>query len=765
MSRQIISLNDNQWQCGRVTRRPFSASNLFDVSAVRKWHSATVPGNVRSDLLALGRIPDPFGDNPEAWKDSLWVEDVDWWYRRTINADLPTATSRAFLLFHGIDYLSAIFINGQEVARHEGMFSRQRVEITEALRHGPVELAVRVWGSGALPKRKLNPLQKAWKKFGGKLYRSWLGIYPDRTATLKCQMSFGWDFAPPIRTMGIWDDVELIITGPVCVSEFSVQSSELIVSNQPSAVRFQVSIDTVVSLPITAAVTFTPANFGGDTFGPFQFDLHLPKGNSRLTLRCPKPPLKTWQPWERGFPHLYNVTLTLTQPDGTVWDKITQRTGFRSDEAMMRGGEDALNTLRTSLPFVRGLNWVPADSLPGRLRRTDYERLLSMAKAANANLLRVWGGGLREKRAFYDLCDELGLLVWQEFPFSCEFLGAFPRDAEYLAFVESECGDIVRQLRHHPSLTLWCGGNEFSHSRNRPLLNTLARVVRRFDGARPFLPTSPGPDDSHNWHVWHGEAPLSTYQKETAPLISEFGLQSISNEQSAINNYQLSINKLEDRYADVPKLARYTTMFNEQLPVNNYQFTVHNYSPRNEVERDSELAQATALQVAIEHMRRNKGKTVGTCVWQFNEPWPAVSWSIVDYSGRPKLAYEWLKDLYNPVLVCLEFPVGHRYQPGDSFSAAVWIINDTARSISNYQLIINKAPMSVEDTEVLPNSARSVGQIEVILPVVSPPHLSLALVGNGKTLSQNQYYLNWRDLPPAPVSLKFRRWVAEWALR
>ena len=180
--------------------------------------------------------------------------------------------------------------------------------------------------------------------------------------------------------------------------------------------------------------------------------------------------------------------------------------------------------------------------------------------------------------------------------------------------------------------------------------------------------------------------------------------------------------------------------------------------------RNSQLAQATALQTAIEHMRRRKGNAVGLCVWQFNEPWPAVSWSIVEYSGRPKLAYEWLKNLYNPVLVCLEFPIGHCYQPGDAFNAAVWIINDSIETISNYQLTINKMPMGIEVVEVLPNSARRVGQIAVKLPTSSPPHIFVSLNSNGKTLSHNQYHLNWRDLPPAPLSLRFRRWVAEWAL-
>lgn len=785
MPRQTISLNDTAWQFGQVERQSFAASKLFDLPAVTEWLPATVPGNVRTDLLALGRIPDPF--LAAGYRNSLWVEETDWWYHRTVQTGAFGPPQRAFLRFHGIDYLSAIFINRQEIARHEGMFSRQTLEITEALRTGPVDIAVRLWGSSALPRRRLSPVQKLWQKLDQALYRSWVGIYADRTATLKCQMSFGWDFAPPIRTIGIWDDVELLVTGPVFVEELGVSSQGAGGRKKPATCNLQLVLNSAYSTAVTAAVNLAPANFQGDAFGPIQFPLHLPAGQCDVSLRCPLPPVEIWQPWDRGFPHLYNVTVTLSDPTGELLDSLTLRTGFRT---VTQAAQSSTNNL-TSQParpsshpshspwpltlngqpiFLRGLNWVPADSFPGRLRHADYERLLHMARAANANMLRVWGGGLREKRAFYDLCDELGLLVWQEFPFACEFLGAFPRDAEYLALVERECSDIVRQVRHHPSVALWCGGNEFSRSRNRPLLRTLARVVQREDGTRPFIPTSPGPGDNHNWHVWHGLAPLSAYQQETAPMLSEFGLQSLPD---SIENENLEMGQIQARHGDPRKLARYASLFNENLEIKNRKTTssrlvIHN---SQSAIHNSQLAQAVGLQTAIEQMRRRSAEAGGVAVWQFNEPWPAISWAIVAYGGQPKLAFEHLKTWYAPLLVSLEFPVGRQWQPGNDFTATIWLINDSPKSYPPCDLEINLS--TIHNSSFTIHKSQFVIPLNYTAPVghfhhrfAAPPHSLTATLRHGSNiLCENSYPLHWHDGSRANPAYRLRRWLADWVLR
>lgn len=757
MTRTSLSINDNHWSFGQVPPRPFTDSAIYDLPAVTEWLPATVPGNVHTDLLALGRIPDPFF--AEQYRESEWIAACDWWYRRLIEPPPDFSTeSRAFLIFTGIDYLSAIFINGQEMARHEGMFSAQTIEISEALRHGPVEVAVRLWGSHALPKRSLSWRQRLWQKFAGLFYRSWVGIYPDRTASLKGQMSFGWDFAPPIRTMGIWDEVSLVVSGPVFIkcqvsiinncSEPKVPSRLTTAHGSPftdtCTLTVHCSLDSDQPRPVQVHLSITPANFEGATFGPFHYPIDLPAGRSDHQLVCHVPGAALWQPWDRGQPHLYHLRLTVLDSSGKSLDEVIIRTGFRT--VALQNWQFSLNG---QPEFMRGLNWVPADCFPGRLRPDDYARLLTMARESGANLLRVWGGGLREKQIFYDLCDELGLLVWQEFPFACEFLGSYPRNPAYLKLVEAECGDIVRQLRHHPSLILWCGGNEFSRSRNRPLLDTLAATVQQHDGTRPFIPVSPGPGDSHNWNVWHGYQPMQSYQNEDAPFLSEFGLQALPHLDTLTAALPDPATGWETHHADLKKLTRYAALFNEP-------FTIHN----------SQLAQATALQTAIEHMRRRKGETGGVCIWQFNEPWPAISWAIVDYFGRPKLAYERLKWWYHPILVSLKFPVGRRWQVGDTFSAEIWAINDTLQPLigCELQITLDETAIHRQSLDLPANCAQPIGVLTHRF-LTSPRYLALTLHRQGQRMAQNNYPLNWYDDNRASPFLRLRRRLAEWALR
>jgi beta-mannosidase len=790
--RHTFDLNDTNWLFGQVPRQPFAKPDVYDLPAVSEWFPATIPGNVRTDLLALGRIPDPFFG--EQYRESLWVEACDWWYRRTIEPPAPfSAGSRAFLVFEGIDYLSAIFVNGRELARHEGMFSRQTIEISAALRAGPVEVAVRVWGSSALPTRHLSWPQRLWQKFAGLFYRSWVGLYPDRTATLKCQMSFGWDFAPLIRTMGIWDEVSLVITGPVVIVEAKVTACLKpppleetgwggIGTSPTTPADLLVSLTLAADQPgaVQARIQVSPTNFQGPACGPFSYALNLPQGCSQHQLACYLPQASLWQPWDRGQPHLYQVQLTLLDPGGEPLDQTLLRTGLRTVEL-----QNWQFNINGQPEFMRGLNWVPADCFPGRLRRDDYARLLSMARESGANMLRVWGGGLREKQAFYDLCDELGLLVWQEFPFACEFLGSYPHHPAYLALVEAECSAIVRHLRHHPALILWCGGNEFSRSRSRPLLDTLAVVVQQHDGTRPFIPVSPGPGDSHNWHVWHGCQPIQAYQGETARFLSEFGLQALPQLDTLSAALPNPTSGWETHHADLAKLEHYAHMFHQipaphfergawcvvRGPHRNAPRTTHHVpqSPISHLQSlisSSQLAQATALQTAIEHMRRRKGQAGGVCLWQFNEPWPAISWAIVDYFGRPKLAYERLKWWYHPILISLKFPVGRRWQADEVFSAEIWAINDSLHSLTGCTLQVSFAGELVHTQALdLPaDSAGRVGGLMVRLPR-APGQITLNLQAGDEILARNSYDLAWFDKAAGSLAQRLRRRLAEWALR
>ncbi len=716
-----FSLAAQNWQLGQTDRLPFDAPTVDDRPAVSRWMPAVVPGNVRLDLLANGLLTAPPHQN------SHWVDDADWWYRMDTPPALAAGT-RAFIRFHGLDYRAAIFANNRELLRHEGMFSRVTVEITDCLHTDTCQIAVRLWGSGALPRRKLSRREKMWQTIAQRLQRSWTGVYPDRSATLKTQMSFGWDFAPRVLTIGIWDTVEGIVTGETFIADAQIA----VQPDGRGTLRLKLDSHMATDIPVILKITDTDSEhrFRFSTFGTggthhFRFDLPAPK---------------LWQPWDRGDPHLYRARVEIPGSDA-----VTLRFGVRSVSL-----KDWQFSINGQPEFVRGVNWVPADIFPGRITPADYRELLSMANNAGANLVRVWGGGLREKAAFYDICDELGLLVWQEFPFACLFLGSAPRTDDFLSLVAQEAGEIVRQLDAHPSVVVWCGGNEINPRRNRHIIRTLETAIAENSlSARPFLPASPTAGEAHHWDVWHGLQPLAAYRREKARFLSEFGLQALPRTDTLPERW-------EDWLGDTEKLQRYLQNF-LTIPYT-----------RNDIPtliEASQRAQTTGLQIAIEHIRRRKKETGGVILWQFNEPLPAISWAIVDYFRRPKLAFERLADWFNPILVSVDFPPGKRWRTGDTFSASVWVVNDTLQPVSGICTVaMNGVAVFAASVTVPPNTAVVAGDFSAQLKD-TPAEMVAVLEDADCTMTRNRYDLRWHDASGRRWGLWLRRRIADWALR
>jgi beta-mannosidase len=760
------------WQFGCVPQKSVDCEDANDHNQVAEWLPATVPGNVRADLLALGCISDPFyGLNNE---DSQWVDEWDWWYRKAFSLHLDEG-ERAFLVFEGIDYLSAVYLNGIERGRHEGMFSRQVYEITRHLSGQFAEsvVMVRIWGSAALPRPQLTAWQKAWNWIISTLLPKF-EPFPDRIGTLKCQMGFGWDFAPRLRTMGIWDDVYLVVTRTVFVRDVFVQCEVQRVRDRGqeaelARVKLRLELDADREQTAKVQVTVRGKNFATDELH-FDFDLALSKGRQVKEVELSIENPRLWQPWERGFPHLYEVKVDiypadLSAPsDPSPLDSLVTTFGLRTIELIPN--DDAPSdaspwtfVINDQPLFIRGANWVPVDALPGRARREDYARLLGLAKEAGINMLRVWGGGLREKRAFYDLCDELGLLVWQEFPFACVFFGHFPRYESFLSLARRECAAIVRQLRSHPSLVLWCGGNEYSPRRNQKLIESLKAVVAANDGTRPFKDVSPARGDSHNWRVWHGKCHVRHYRRDEAQFASEFGLSSVpdlaSLQRFIPTEHLWPPNEFWGyHHAELEKLRRYAQPWLKGESASLVQFI-----------EATQKAQAFGLQVAIEHFRRRKYRASGTLLWQFNEPWPAICWSVVDYDRRPKLAYHKLEQVYNPVLISLDYPL-IEYRLGTVLRAEVWAINDLLQSFEDCRLriLLDGQEIFSQAIDLPPDSCRLVGLIEHPLPDRGR-YLEAKLSCQGEVISANSYDLQYHDPTEASLLDRLRSWVGEMAVR
>ncbi len=773
MTRNIISLNDSSWRFGSVAQKPFS--NVNDLADVTEWLPAQVPGDVRLDLLRAGKISDPFyADNNES---SQWVDARDWWYVRELNLDLEN-DERAFLVFDGIDYQSAVFWSGEQVTRHVGMFSRQIIELPnrKSKIEKPVlseakgrksQVAVRIWGSAALPKLRRTLTQRLWARLVKPLYTPPNEPFPDRYATLKCQMQFGWDFAPRLRTCGIWDDAYVVVARSVFIEDAWVKSQIARTESQSARVQVILLLDSDRAQHVRVVCNVRGRNFQCDA-QTFKFDLSLTRGTQVREIAFDLQDARLWNPWDRGEPNLYEIEVALAPPSSPEFlDSFSITFGIR-DFSLARPPHTPITqepwqfVVNAQREFLRGANWVPLDAIPARLTHDDYAARLQQARAANINFLRVWGGGLREKRAFYDLCDEMGILVWQEFPFAGTLLDRFPRDRAFLNCVRDECSDIVRALRNHPSLVVWCGGNEFSPRRNPAIVKKLRAVVKDKDGTRPFKPASPYRDESHNWRVWHQSANLRDYRDDATPFLSEFGLQALPNLESlkkflpadaltaphALWKYhRAELRKLE-RYASSVIASRFKAPDPQsESPISNLQSLISNATMAVEdFAAATQRAQAIGLQIAIEHVRRRKPQTTGVAVWQFNDPWPAISWSIVDYYGTPKHAYHELKKLYSPVFASFNYELIPR-RAGDTVRGDLWIINDLCAAYPNVKMCayLNDAEVFNRALNIEPDSAARVDALQVTLSE-GDNTLRLNVVWQDNVLSDHEYDLNFCDI-------------------
>jgi beta-mannosidase len=453
-----------------------------------EWLDAVVPGNVRADLMVAGRLPDLYvGMNNERAK---WVDDCVWWYKKKL-ARPARKFKRHFLELLGVDYLSQIYFNGSKLGENEGMFTRHLYDVSSLMRDENL-LSVRIMGSSFLPKLKLTGRQRIWEKIASPLQNG-EQVFPERASTLKCQMSFGWDFAPEMRTMGIWDEVNLIGSGSVFITGVDVRPN---VYRELDSAKLQIKLylDSTVATPLKILVQLRPFNFDGPAQN-FNYNAFVKKGTEDIERNLVIKQPQLWNPWDRGEPNLYELTVTLN--DGaTQTDSVSGMIGLRDikmapNAGAPKGSLDRTFVINGEREFIRGANWVPADSLMGRVRDEDYEELIGMAKDAHINMLRVWGGGLREKRSFYEICSREGILVWQEFPFANIFLGHLPRDESFLQLAEKEVGDIVKSVVNYPCVAVYCGGNEFSPTRNSKLLvgdSAMSLNIRkRFAGLRASL--------------------------------------------------------------------------------------------------------------------------------------------------------------------------------------------------------------------------------------------------------------------------------------
>ena len=641
-----------------------------------------VPGTARAALLEAGEIPDPYlgYDNEK----SLWVEEKEWWFFRTFRIEENLKGKYIDLQFEGSSFQGEVWLNGQPVGELKGMLNPRAFDVTRTLRYGEENtLVVRL---EATPDARFREMARGltWRNARDQLYSI-------------AQSMYGWDWGPHGVPVGLWRPVKLRVTGPLRLDRPAIQTR--ILSSDEAVCDITMDVrnlsDQAKKSAVHAALVEKET---GQVAAEFRQEYDLaPRETRTLQFQIPVKHPRLWWPNGMGKQDLYLLRAVVS--DGSA-DSESQSTQFGIRELKLvendRVGEflksmkdqvgdsHHLGNVVGSYPwtfqvngkkmFAKGGNWIPLDQLL-RLDRARYERLLTLARDSHYNLFRVWGGGLYETDDFYELCDEYGILAWQEFLSNRSF-SKIDRE-NFLEGAES----AVLRIRNHPSLTFWCGGNEFDpdDQGSKAVIDALGALLRKLDPGREFHRASPYMGDDHYWGVWHHMEPYTAY-RILRPFRSEAGL----NAPPVLEDYlkftpeekrwPLDATYIEyrgesqTRFEHLKKLERYAGEFGE--------------SPNLETFiRKSQLYQALGNAFDMEYCRSNKFRNSGFLVWQFNDIWPAVSWSTVDWYGTPKAAYYYQKRASRPVHISVDFE-RYLWKSGETFAADVYLLNDTEAPVN-----------------------------------------------------------------------------------
>jgi len=644
-----------------MNRQSLAGAWSFRQAGTPDWLPATVPGGVHTDLLALGRIPDPFASDNELRVQ--WVAEADWEYRRVITVDETLlAESRVFLVGEGLDTVADVVLNGTPVGHAENMYCEHRWQVRELLRAGENVLEIRF----------ASPVREAAERDAARhLPRVNDTVIPGGAHLRKAASHFGWDWAPRLPAIGIWRDIRFEGFGTARLDDVHLrQLHERGRVTLSAAVRAEAWGD--APLEVHLALT---APDGGRTVTTARLD----PGSAACGLEAEIGDPELWYPNGYGAQPLYRVEVALL--DGsTVLDRRSFQVGLRTIE--LREDPDewgrSFQFVVNGVPvFAKGANWIPSDSFPSRVTGARLEHLVRSAAEANHNMLRAWGGGYYEDERFFDLCDRYGILVWQDFMFAC---AVYPfHDPAFLDNVRVEVSQAVRRLRHRACLALWCGNNEmetgwveWGWSRpetedlkaadQRFFYGTLPAWLRSLDPDHPYWPSSPSSHDlsehpnsnavgdNHLWDVWHALKPISHYRTEAPRFASEFGLQSLP----ALPTI--------DTYADPAdrNMTSYVMEHHQRHPNGNGKIvaylTAHYRLPTSfsALVYLTQVLQAEGMRVGVEHWRRIRARCSGALYWQLNDCWPVASWSSIDHEGRWKALHYASRRFYAPVLLSID---------------------------------------------------------------------------------------------------------------
>lgn len=619
------------------------------------WHSAHVPGSVYADLMADGTMPNPFWRENEL--DAFERMKKDYVYQRTFTvSEAQLAHAHVELVCEGLDTLAHVSLNGREIAFADNMHITWVWDVKEQLHAGENTLEIR-FDSPILYCAKKAEEAPGWESSDAT---------PGFRHLRKAHCMFGWDWGPRLPDAGIWR--------PIFLRTWDTARLE-------NALMLQAHHDGVVDVTIRPEIAGESA-WSAEITAPDGEVLTLPETMAAEQVIAIQNP-QLWWPNGLGKQPLYRVTVRLATGDTRMW-RIGLRTMTVSREKD-EWGEEFCHVVNGMKVFAMGADYIPEDNILARVTPERTRRLLEDCKAANFNAIRVWGGGYYPDDAFYDICDELGLLVWQDLMYACAFYDLTP---DFERSIRVETHQNVARLRHHASLALICGNNEmemFMAGANSALINHrtwefvptyphhITDYVKMFEYILPAIvketapqtywwPASPSSGgnfdapndenrgDNHYWDVWHGEKPFTEYRKFFFRYASEFGFQSFPCLKS-VKQFTLP----DDRNIFSRVMERHQRNQAANGKILSYLSQTFRYpNSFDDLLYASQLMQAEAIRYGVEHWRRNRGRCMGAIIWQLNDIWPVASWASIDYYGRWKALHYAAKRFFAPVMISAE---------------------------------------------------------------------------------------------------------------
>ena len=659
---------DSGWQ--------FRAVANTDRSDVKEWHPAQVPGVVHTDLLHAGIIPDPFDRDNEFRLQ--WIGLADWEYQTTFQVDAAAlAHDHVDLVFDGLDTFADVYLNDQAILQAGNMFRYWRIPAKTALKPGPNTLRI-IFHSAV---EKMIPYVKSLPYVLPSISTHNFGNEENiATApyTRKAPYNYGWDWGPRFMTEGIWQPVRLETWDLLRIENFHIRQQNI----TADLANVTAELEIEASRPTTATLTLAHDEMSGPQTADGNQTLQLNAGINHVSfpLRIAAP--KLWYPVGYGAQSRYRFSASI-RVGREVAARTETKTGLRSLELRRvpdQWGKSFEFIVNGISVFAKGADVIPFDSFPNRVTPEIHRNILQSARDAHMNMVREWGGGYYESDDFYDICDELGIMVWQEFMFGGDMV---PGDVSFQENVRQEAIDQIKRLRDHPSIVIWCGNNEVEtgwyhwgdrqefkesispEARDRVwqdyvilFADILKSTVTQYADPVPYTPSSPSanfeevPDNQHNgdmhyWAVWHQQAPAADYTLQFPRFMTEYGFQSFP-EMRTIRAFA----KPED--FDIRSTVMQAHQKNKGGNERILTYMLREYREPKDFAAFvylSQVQQAEIIKIGAEHLRRQRPRTMGSLYWQLNDCWPVASWASIDYYGRWKALHYYARRFYDDVLI------------------------------------------------------------------------------------------------------------------